>query len=73
MTSIDGRAFYNNQLTSISIPDSLTIIGEGAFTSNQLTSVQLPRHLTQAYIPWEKTYSDIATAFDPGVTITYRP
>ena len=46
VTSIGAYAFYNNQLTSVTIPDSVTSIGIYAFSSNQLTSVTIPDSVT---------------------------
>lgn len=39
--SIDNFAFYANQLTSVTITDSVTSIGDYAFIQNQLTSITL--------------------------------
>src|SRR5574344_2155536 len=39
-------AFAYNQLTSVTIPNSVTSIGEYAFASNQLTSVTIPNSIT---------------------------
>src|SRR5574344_1394241 len=39
-------AFAYNQLTSVTIPNSVTSIGEYAFASNQLTSVTIPNSVT---------------------------
>ena len=48
VTSINGNAFANNNdLTSVTIPDSVTDIGSGAFQfCENLTSVTLPKHIT---------------------------
>ncbi|MCB9819732.1 leucine-rich repeat protein [Candidatus Nomurabacteria bacterium] len=46
VTSIGNYAFSSNQLTSVTIPDSVTSIGDGAFGSNQLTSVTIPDSVT---------------------------
>ena len=39
-------AFARNQLSSISIPSSVTSIGEEAFSDNQLTSVSIGANVT---------------------------
>ena len=44
-TTIASSAFASNQLTSISIPDSVTSIGSSAFYSNKLTQIKLPANL----------------------------
>ena len=41
VTNIESNAFNNNQLTSVTIPDSVTSIGEYAFYNNNLTSVTI--------------------------------
>ena len=46
ITSIGGCAFYENNLTSFVIPDSVTSIGSSAFASNNLTSVVIPDSVT---------------------------
>jgi uncharacterized repeat protein (TIGR02543 family) len=43
---IGDQAFTYKNLTSITIPDSVTTIGTGAFKSNQLTSVTIPDSVT---------------------------
>ncbi len=42
VTSIGERAFWNNQLTGVTIPNSVTSIKGWAFSDNQLTSVTIP-------------------------------
>ncbi|MDR1174226.1 MAG: leucine-rich repeat domain-containing protein [Treponema sp.] len=49
VTSIGRGAFFNDQLTSVTIPDSVTSIGEGAFSvygDNPLSSVTLPANVS---------------------------
>ena len=46
ITTIGDRAFYNNQLTSVVIPNSVITIGNNAFQANQLTSVVIPDSVT---------------------------
>ena len=46
VTSIGSYAFMDNQLTSVTIPDSVTSIGSSAFRNNQLTSVTIPDSVT---------------------------
>ncbi|GHV12159.1 hypothetical protein FACS189491_04630 [Spirochaetia bacterium] len=46
VTSIGEDAFKMNQLTSVTIPNSVTSIGGGAFYDNQLTSVTIPNSVT---------------------------
>ncbi len=46
VTHIGHDSFSNNQLTSVTIPDSVTTIGSGAFQVNQLTSVIIPDSVT---------------------------
>jgi hypothetical protein len=61
VTTIGEVAFYKNQITSVSIPDSVTSIVEGAFYENRITSVSVPEGA-----------SIEEGAFDKGTTITRR-
>ena len=44
-TSSSG-VFFSKGLTSVTIPNSVTTIGQGAFLNNQLTSVTIPNSVT---------------------------
>ena len=44
--SISSHAFYENHLTAVTIPNSVTSIGYAAFTGNQLTSVAIGNSVT---------------------------
>ena len=46
VTDIGEGAFQNNQLTQVSIPNSVDYIVEGAFQNNQLTQVSIPNSVT---------------------------
>ena len=39
-------AYFGNQLTTITIPSSVIVIGEGAFMGNQLSTVTIPNSVT---------------------------
>ena len=43
---VDGVFIAEHQLTSVVIPDSVTVIGTSAFWGNQLTSVTIPNSVT---------------------------
>jgi hypothetical protein len=60
---IRSETFQNNNFSgSLTIPDGVTDINSRAFFENSLTDVSVAAGTTIA-----------ATAFDPGVTITFRP
>ena len=42
MKSIEERAFKNNKLTSVIIPNEITIINKETFSGNHLTNVTIP-------------------------------
>ena len=42
VSTIGEKAFHNNNLTSITIPDGVTTIGNWAFANNELESVTIP-------------------------------
>jgi len=46
VVAIGSSVFAQNQLTSVTIPDSVTSIGDWAFASNQLSNVTIPNNVT---------------------------
>ncbi|MCL2231581.1 MAG: leucine-rich repeat domain-containing protein, partial [Treponema sp.] len=58
---IGDWAFRMNQITSVSIPDSVVSIGNQAFRYNQLTEISVPQHTRVAN-----------NAFDRDVTVIRR-
>jgi hypothetical protein len=53
--SIWGTIFHNNNLTSISLPNSITDIWEAAFSKNNLTSISIPSSVTNI---WDYAFSE---------------
>ncbi|WP_025744162.1 leucine-rich repeat domain-containing protein, partial [Aquimarina pacifica] len=46
VTAVGSFAFWDNSLTSVTIPDSIISIVAGAFANNNLTSVTIPSSVT---------------------------
>ncbi len=44
--NVFNNRFYEKQLTSVTIPNSVTFIGDSSFYGNQLTSVTIPNSVT---------------------------
>ena len=51
VTAIGREAFQGNQLTGVTLPNSITSIGDEAFSGNQLANVTLPNNVTSIR-PW---------------------
>jgi len=69
VVAIMAYAFSGNQLTSVTLPNSLTSIGDGAFNSNQLTSITLPNSVT--YIGGSTFYGNQLTSVTIPNSVTY--
>ena len=64
VTHIGVGAFYEKNLISVTIPNSVTHIGEYAFVGNQLTSVSIPNSVTHI--------GDLAFFENPLTSITFE-
>lgn len=88
ITRIDTFAFTHSNLTSITLPNSITSIWAGAFANNNLTSINIPssvenfgegafagNNLTSVNIPNPQGYQDAQSnqAFDSNVNLTNNP
>ncbi len=76
ITTINSRAFFNCKLTNITIPSTVTSIGNGAFKGNPTTSVTwLPKNCsigTDDSAPFYSTNSQI-TSFTFGDSVQAIP
>ena len=68
VTTIGAHAFSDNQLTSVTIPNSVTAIRNEAFYNNQLTSVVVPNSVL--FAPWDDTNN--CSYFDCEVNVTWN-
>ena len=71
MTAIGDWAFSDNQLTSVTIPSSVTTIGSAAFAINQIAVATIPSTVTRlsvstfAYQSNRPTFADDLSSGDP--------
>jgi len=72
VTSIWIQAFFNNQLTSVVIPDGVTSIGRDAFFGNQLTSVVIPDGVTYIGI-WAFAHNMLTSVVIPDSVTSIGP
>jgi len=68
ITRIHARAFLNNNLTDLDIPDTVTYIDVAAFQSNKLTSIVLPANLIK--IETKAFYDNNITSVTIGSNVT---
>lgn len=75
VTSIGDFAFWENKLTSVTIPDSVTSIGDFAFWVNKLTSVTIGNGVASigAYAFWKNKLTTVHFVGDRPATFGDRP
>ncbi len=69
VTTIGSSAFYINNLTSVTIPNTVTTIGNYAFRDNNLTSVTIPNSVT-AIGSWAFDNNDLTSVTIPSSVTT---
>jgi len=69
VTSIRAGAFYNSNITSVTISESVTRIGDGAFQNSSLASVTIPGSVT--HIGSEAFWSTQLTSLNIPNSVTY--
>jgi hypothetical protein len=69
VTSIGFAAFYDNALTTVSIPNSVTTIGNSAFSTNLLTTVTIPNSVTSIG-PYAFNSNNLLTTVSIGNSVT---
>jgi len=67
--AIGDWAFYDKQLTSVSIPNDVITIGDGAFSNNQLANIVIPNNVT--YIGSAAFYDNRLVSTVIGNSVTY--
>ena len=71
-TTIGDHAFENNQLTQVTIPNSVTTIGAAAFALNQLTQVTIPNSvITIGRNAFDRNVKIIKDGVDIGINNYY--